>query len=444
MRFSPRPYQQRALDRMIATNYQLLALRMGAGKTAVTLLAIENLIHRTHKISKALIVAPRRVAQLVWHTEADKWDQTKSLRVQRVIGDAKSREQALLTDAEVYVVNRENFTWLTGKFEKQWPFDCVVIDENRGFKNRESKSWQALKKIRKQIKRLYFLTGTPAPNSLLELWPQISVMDGGQRLGKNITSYRETYFDPDKRGRDAIYTWKLKPGSERRIHEAVADVMFSADGETELPERLDNVIPVTFDRKRYEEMAQEMVSGEIMAMSAAVLAGKLAQIANGACYDEQRGVHEIHQAKLEALEEIVEQGEPVLCFTAYRHDQARLLNYFQAYRVEIFDGERTLKSWQRGEIDLLLMHPAAGGHGIDGLQVGGSVAVWFGLPFSLDLYEQASARLHRPGQRNKVVIHHLVALQTIDEQIMRVLAAKGDMQQALLDAVNDLKWVVRP
>lgn len=439
MRFSPRAYQQRAIDRMVATNYQLLALRMGSGKTAVTLLAIQDLIYSACAISRALVVAPRRVAELVWHTEALKWDQTQSLRVRRVIGDIRTREQSLSEDADVYVINRENFAWLVEKYEKCWPFECVVIDENRGFKNRESKTWQALKRIRKQIQRLYFLTGTPAPNSLLELWPQISVMDGGVRLGKNLTDYRDTYFVPDRRGREVIYTWKLRPGADKRIYAAVADVMFSVEGESDLPDRIHNRIPVRFDRRRYKEMADEMVSGELTAASAAVLAGKLAQIANGACYDEQRGVHEIHQAKLEALEEIVDQGEPVLCFTLYRHDQSRILKYLSSIRVEVFDGEESLKRWQGGEIDLLLMHPAAGGHGVDGLQLGGSVVVWFGLPFSLDLYEQANARIHRSGQTQKVVIHHLVAVETIDERIVEVLAGKGNMQQALLEAVIEIK-----
>ena len=213
--------------------------------------------------------------------------------------------------------------------------------------------------------------------------------------------------------------------------------MFSIEGDLALPERLDNVIPISFDMTRYAEMEEEMVSQTLMASSAGVLAGKLAQMANGACYDADRNVHIIHDAKLDALAEIAEQGEPVLCLTTYQHDQQRILQRFP--QAKVFDGEATLKAWQKGEIEILLMHPASGGHGIDGLQIGGNTAVWFGLPFSLDLYEQANARLHRPGQENTVVIHHLVSLGTIDEKIMDVLASKGDMQQALLDAVNQWK-----
>jgi SNF2 family DNA or RNA helicase len=411
---------------------------MGTGKTVVTLLAIVELALKRRVISKTLVVAPRRVAELVWHAEAKKWEQTKDLRVQRVLGDVKDREQALLKEADIYVINRENFAWLVSGL-KSWPFDCVVIDENRGFKNRESRSWQALRHVRRQIKRLYFLTGTPAPNSLLELWPQISVMDGGQRLGKNITTYREQYFVPDKRGREVIYTWKLKPGAEQQIHDAVADVMFSVDGDSTLLERVDNVIWVSFDRSRYDEMAESMISGELVASSAGTLAIKLSQMANGACYDTEGSVHQIHNAKLEALEEILDQGEPVLCFTAYQHDQQRIFRHFSNKRVEVFEGEQSLRRWQCGEIDLLLMHPASGGHGVDGLQLGGCVAVWFGLPFSLDLYEQANARLHRSGQKKSVVIHHLASINTIDEKILHVLQTKGDMQQALLDAVKEFQ-----
>lgn len=435
MRFSPRDYQQVAINRMLETPYQLLALRMGAGKTVCTLTAVDDLMYDRFEVSKTLVVAPKRVAELVWHTEVGKWDHLRGMRVQRVLGPAKDRLAALETPADVYVINRENFLWLVDLFGDQWPFDCVVVDENRGFKDRSSKSWKALKAIRKAIRRLFILTGTPDPNGTLEdLWPQISVMDMGQRLGRSLTAFYDRWYKPDKRSGHVIYTYKLRPGAREEIYSAVADVMLSVDSNIRLPERIDNVVPVAFDMTRYEELKAEMVSGEIEAPSAAVLAGKLAQMANGACYDAQKSVVEIHPEKLEALSEIVEQGEPVLCFTAYQHDQARILAKFPQARV--FDGEDSLRDWQQGKVPLLLMHPASGGHGVDGLQLGGSVAVWFGLPFSLDLYEQANARLHRSGQTKGVVVHHLVAQGTIDEQIMRVLERKGDMQAALLAAVK--------
>lgn len=434
MRFSHRGSQAEVQQRMLDNKALLVALRMGAGKTPVTLLTLKELIFVRFEIGKVLVVAPKRVAELVWHTEAAKWKQTQDLRIQRVLGTEPRRNEALKSSADVYVINRENFAWLVKKYKDQWPFDCVVIDENRGFKDRASKSWQALKSVRDQIKRLYILTGTPAPNSLLDLWPQISILDRGKRLGVSITNYRDKWFTPARRKAHVVYTWALKPGAEKEIHDAVADIMVSVKSGIKLPSRTDNVVAVEFDRTRYEELKKDMVSDGVVAVSAAVLAGKLAQMANGAVYDENGGVQRIHDAKLDALQEIVEQGEPVLCFTSYRHDERRILERFPQARV--FEGEKSLADWQRGAVDLLLMHPASGGHGVDGLQVGGSVAVWFGLPFSLDLYEQANARLHRTGQMHNVTIHHIVSLNTIDEDIVQVLQRKGDVQQALLTAVT--------
>ena len=434
MHFLPRPYQQLAIDRMLGCSYQLIALQMGAGKTVSALSVIEELMYNRFEVGRTLVVAPKRVAELVWHVEAAKWDHTRDLRVQRVLGSARDRAVALDTPADIYVINRENFPWLVEHFGDAWPFDCVIIDENRGFKERSSKSWRALKAIRSRIKRLYMLSGTPSPNSLMELWPQVSVLDGGVRLGRSLTSFRDRWFLPDKRNGQVVYSWRLKPGADAEIYAAVADVMLSVEGDMSLPERLDNVILVRFDLSEYRQLAKEMTFGEITAANAGVLAGKLAQMANGAVYDAMQGVHRVHDAKLDALAEIAEQGEPVLVFTSYRHDQQRILATFPD--AVVFDGEGTLARWQRGEISMLLMHPASGGHGVDGLQVGGRVAVWFGLPFSLDLYAQANARLYRSGQRQSVVIHHLVAAETIDETIMSVLATKGDMQRALLDAVR--------
>ena len=429
MEYLPRPAQVQTQERMLAKPYQLVALRMGAGKTAATLTVVKELGMKT------LVVAPKRVAELVWHTEGGKWDHLAEMRVQRVLGGPGQRTEALATPADVYVINRENFAWLVDQL-LVWPFKCVVIDENRGFKDRASKAWQALKSVRAEIERLYILTGTPDPNgNLLDLWAQISIMDRGQRLGTGITKYRDRWYLPDKRNGQTIYTWRLKSGARDEIQKAVQDVMVSIDSGITLPERIDNVVQVTFDRKRYDEMEATMVSGKVTAANVAVLAGKLGQMANGAVYDNVGFVHHIHDAKLDALEEIIDQGEPVLCFTAYVHDYDRIKARFpQAVK---FDGEPSLRAWQAGQIKLLVMHPASGGHGVDGLQVGGNVAVWFGLPYSLDLYEQANARLHRPGQANSVVVHHIVAVGTIDERIVQVLQAKGDMQQALIDAVRN-------
>jgi len=440
MHFSPEPFQQAAIDRMLGMDYQLLALRMGGGKTAITLTVINELMFNRFEISKVLVVCPKRVAELVWHTEAAKWDHTKHLRVIRVLGSQYERIKALALAGEVYVINRENFVWLVNLYRNSkapWPFDCVVIDENRGFKDRTSESWKHVNKIRSMVSRMYLLTGTPAPNTLLELWPQISMLDRGQRLGKTLGGYREKYFLPDKRNGNVIYTWRLRQGADKLIYKQVADVMFHVESEHELPERTDNVIKVSFDMKRYNEIEATYITGSVVAVNAAVLAGKLAQMANGAVYDDQENVVSIHEAKLDALGEVLDQGEPVLCFTTYVHDQQRIMKRFP--EAVKFDGERSMKLWAQGKIKLLLMHPDSGGHGVDGLQEHGNVIVWFGLPFSLDKYEQASARLHRKGQKKPVTVHHIVAVNTIDERIMQVLATKGDMQQALLDAVKHLR-----
>jgi SNF2 family DNA or RNA helicase len=441
MKFTPRPAQVATIERMVTRPYQMICLRMGGGKTASTLTAINELMYDRFEISKVLIVAPLRVAQLVWVNEAQKWDHTRHLKVSKVLGTAKQRVEGLTADADIHVINRENFTWLVKLVEQSkeaWPWDCVVIDENIGFKDRSSQAWKALKSVRKGIARLFILSGTPDPNGdLLDLWPQVSIMDGGQRLGKGITKYREQYYDPDKRNGMTIYSYKLKPGARDMIYDRVKDVVVSIDSGVTTPGRIDNVVQVKFDMARYRELEQTLVSGGIIAVNSAILAGKLAQMANGAVYDDQGNVHHIHDAKLEALGEIVEQGEPVLCLTSYVHDWDRIKKAFpQAVK---FDGADSLKDWIAGKIDLLVMHPASGGHGVDGLQHAGSVIVWFGLPFSLDLYEQANARLDRSGQMHEVVVHHLVATGTIDERIMRVLSTKGNMQQALLDAVNEAK-----
>jgi SNF2 family DNA or RNA helicase len=439
MHFSPRPYQQLAIDKMVAQPYQLLALRMGTGKTPISLSAIAKLLERG-ETSKVLVVAPLRVAELVWHTEAAKWDHTKGLRVQRVLGTAKERMAALACEADIFVINRENLPWLVelvGVSKQPWPFDLVVLDETTGFKDRSSKAWKSIKSVRNSIKRLYLLTGTPDPQGdLLAMWPQISLMDKGQRLGTGITKYKDRWYLPDKRNGPIIYSYKLKDGAREEIYGLISDVMLSIESDIVLPERIDNVVEVVFPMKRYRELANEMITGEVTASNAAVLAGKLGQMANGAVYDDTGEVHHIHDAKLDALAEIVEQGEQVLVFTTYRHDQARIKAKF--LQAEVFDGAQSMARWASGECQLMLMHPASGGHGVDGLQLSGHVCVWFGLPFNLDLYEQATARLHRTGQTVGVVVHHLVAKHTIDERIMQVLATKGDMQQALLDAVKEV------
>jgi len=440
MHFSPRPYQSLAIERMLANPIQLLALRMGAGKTIIALSAIDELARNRFEIGPTLVIAPLRVAELVWAQEAVKWQGTQDLRISRVLGSSDARLKALAERADIHVINRENFPWLVSMVENRriaWQWDCVVIDENRGFRNPRSRAWISLRRMRSRIRRLYLLTGTPAPNGLEELWPQVSMLDGGQRLGSSIGAYRAQYFTPEGTSGRIVYSYRAKTGASQQIYARISDLMTCLEGDQALPERIDNLVSVRFDMSRYKELRRDLVSQAIVATSAGVLAGKLAQMAQGAVYDEHGTVHWIHDAKLDALAEILEQGEPVLCFTSFRHDQDRIRKRFP--QATVFAGESSLAAWKRGEIDLLLMHPASGGHGVDGLQFGGHVAVWFGLPFSLELYEQANARLHRSGQRSGVVIHHLVALGTIDERVMQVLQSKGNLQAALLAAVSELR-----
>lgn len=438
--FTPRPYQEMAIQRMVESDYQLVALTMGAGKTAATLSAIDQLMFDRFDVGRTLVVSPLRVAQLVWHTEAAKWSNLQHLRVVRLLGTAKQRTDAMMLEADINVINFQNLAWLVDLVEatgQPWPWDCVVLDENVGLKDRGSVTFKALKKVRDQVRRMYLLTGTPTPNGLLQLWPQISILDRGQRLGTGIGKYRDRWFLPDKRNGQVVYTWKPRDGAKEEIFAAIADMTVSVEAGVQMPDRIDNVIEVDIGssaRARMRELQEDMVTGEITAANAAVLAGKAAQMANGAAYTDDGSVEHIHDAKLEALEEIVEQGQPVLVLVSYRHDIARIKERWPQARE--FDGEKALRDWQAGKIDILVMNPASGGHGVDGLQFGGCTMVWFGLPWALDLYEQANARIVRPGQKSTVVVHHLVAKGTIDERIVKLLQTKGDLQEGLLEAVR--------
>lgn len=436
-----RDYQKEAAKAMSEKEYLLLALKMGFGKTAVTLTAINDLLFDSFSISRVLIVAPLRVAEMVWDAEAQKWPDLKHLTFTKILGSKTYRKSLLepINKSEIFVINRENLSWLVDEVAasgQKWPYDCVVIDENRGFKDRASRAWKALKSVRKSIKHLYLLTGTPAPNSLLELWPQVSLLDGGQRLETGITKYKERYFDPDRRNGHIVYSWRLKPGAEEAIQRKVSDIIYTASQGVSLPPRVDNIVQIKLADsvyKKLKDFARDKCTDTITAANAAVLAGKLAQMANGAVYDDEKNVEEIHTAKLEALEEILDQGDKVLCFVSFKHDIKRIQAKFKD--SVLFDGEKSIKAW-KDKKQLLIMHPASGGHGVDGLQHIASTAVWFGVPFSLDLYEQANARLHRSGQKNPVAVHHLIAARTVDEDILKVLETKGDVQAALLTSIK--------
>lgn len=398
------------------------------------------------EVNKVLVVAPLRVAEDTWTKESAKWDHLRGLRVVRVLGSQAQRIRALETDADIYCINRENIPWLVKYYGTEWPFDGVVLDELSSFKSPSSKRFKAMRKVRPLIKHIVGLTGTPSPNGLIDLWAQIYLLDQGKRLGRTLTEYRNRYFNPGRRNGYVVYDWVPKDGAEDEIYRRISDICISmkACDYLKLPERVDVVRTVKLDdeaQTAYTEMKKEAVlelgPNEIVdAGTAAVVSGKLLQIANGAVYDENGKTHIIHESKLDTLEDVIEavNGRPVLVFYAYQHDLERIMQRFpQARKLE---GSAEIDAWNRGEIPILLAHPAGAGHGLN-LQAGGNHIVWFGLTWSLELYQQANARIYRQGVKGeRVTITHLVTEGTIDEDVMRVLDGKATRQDALLEAVK--------
>jgi SNF2 family DNA or RNA helicase len=393
---------------------------------------------------KVLIIAPLRVAEDTWSREIGKWDHLRHLRISKILGGRKQREAALKADADLYIINRENTEWLVSHFGKDWPFDTVVIDELSSFKSPSAKRFRALRRARPAIKRIIGLTGTPAPNGLMDLWSQIYLLDQGERLGKTITGYRDRYFVPGARSGHIVYDWKQKKEAEEAVFGKIADICVSMKSEDwlDMPDRIDNIVPVVLcpgARAKYRKLERDlllpMMDADIVANTAAALSNKLLQLANGAAYDERKGVQHIHDAKLDALEDILEaaNGHPVLVFYSYRHDLDRIRRRFP--QVRTLDDSGSIADWNAGTIDLLAAHPASAGHGLN-LQDGGSIIVWFGLTWSLELYQQANARLHRQGQKRSVIVHHLVAEDTIDEDVMAAIESKAAGQEALMQAVK--------
>lgn len=446
MIYKPYHYQDYATQWIIDKKKSALFLEMGMGKSVSTLTAILELMYDYFDVAKVLVIAPLRVASTTWEEEVEKWDHLKELRISKVLGSEKQRVAALYKKADVYIINRENVTWLVERFDTDWPFDMVVIDELSSFKSSKAQRFKALKKVRPFIKRLVGLTGTPAPNGLIDLWPQIYLLDAGERLGKTVTGYREKYFLPDKRNQMIVYTWKLKEDAEDAIYEKLSDICVSmkAKDYLELPERIDNVIPVELPKKakeQYDQLEKELIlsieEADVLAGSAAVLANKLLQVANGAVYDEDGEVKPIHDEKLKALDELMEaaSGKPVLVFYGYQHDKERLLHHLKQLKPRLLQSDKDIKDWNQGKVQVLLAHPASAGHGLN-LQTGGNIIIWFGLTWSLELYHQANARLWRQGQKQIVMIHHIIAKETIDERVMKALEDKDVSQAALIEAVK--------
>lgn len=447
MKFNPWNYQQYSINHIIDHKASGLFLDMGMGKTVSTLTAIDNLIFLC-EVNKVLVIAPLRVAEDTWSTEVDKWDHLKHLKISKILGTKKQREEALNKDADIYVTNRENVDWLVNECFDSWIWDMVVIDELSSFKSSKAIRFRALKKVRPYFKRIVGLTGTPAPNSLIDLWPQIYLLDGGKRLGKTITGFKDRYFNPGRRNGYVVYNWELKEGAEEEIQNKISDICISmkANDYLDLPERMDNKVEISLSKKALEtykklekELVIEIEEKDITAANAAVLTNKLLQMANGAIYSESKEVVNIHDEKLEKLEEIIDtsNGKSVLVFYNFKHDYNRISEMLIKKKIshQTLNISEDIKKWNDGEIQVALLHPASAGHGLN-LQYGGNIIVWFGLTWSLELYQQANARLHRQGQKETVIIHHLIAKGTVDEDVMNALANKEINQNMLLEAVK--------
>lgn len=442
--FIPRPYQRYAIKRIVDTPAIALLLDMGMGKTVSTLTAINELMYDRFEVRRVLVIAPLRVALSTWSDECETWTHTRGLRISVAVGDWETRVAALRAQADIYVVNRDVVKWLVEHYRDKWPFDMVVIDESSSFKNPASQRFRALRKVRPLIKRVVLLTGTPAPNGLMDLWSQFYLLDRGERLGRTLTAYRERYFRPGQRSGYVVYSYDLRPGADKEIYGRIGDICVSMKSEDylTLPPLMQNVVKVQLPDealKRYREMEKELVLSiggtDITAVSAAALTNKLLQMANGAVYDTEGDVVRIHEAKLDALDEIIacNEGKSVMVIYSYRHDLETLRRrYPKARELKTADD---IRAWNAGQIPLLLVHPQSAGHGLN-LQHGGHIVVWYGLTWSLEAYQQTNKRLHRPGQTEPVVLHHLVAKGTIDEDVMRALEGKAAGQDNMLEAVK--------
>ena len=446
--FVPHNYQQYCIDRIINDKAIGLFLDMGLGKTAITLSAIKKLKYEYWRSAKVLVIAPKKVAESTWSKEAAKWEGLSSLRFSFVLGSAEKRLKALKTPADIYMINRENVMWLVDHYRNAWPFDTVIIDESSSFKNHQAKRFKALKAIRSHIQRMVLLTGTPTSRGLMDLWAQVYLLDCGKRLGRNITAYREAFFVPDKRNRTTIFSYAPKDGAEETIYNAISDICISMKAEDylELPELVYNDIPVKLDtaaQKAYDRLERDTLlpvdDTVITAGSAAVLRGKLLQLCNGAVYDEDKNVMQIHDCKIEALLETVEQlngQHAIICYN-FQHDKTRLLEALKATHltVKVYEGKAEEDAWNAGDIDLLLVQPASCGYGLN-LQEGGHHIIWFGLTDSLELYQQTNKRLHRQGQPYPVIVHHLLVQGGTDEDVIKSLGGKADVQDSLLEALK--------
>lgn len=443
MKYAPHDYQRYATEYIKSHPACAVLLDMGLGKTSITLTALVDLLFDSFEAHKVLVIAPLRVARDTWPAEIDKWDHLQMLTYAVAVGTEKERRAALMQPADIYIINRENVQWLVEQSRIPFDFDTVIVDELSSFKNHQSKRFKALMKVRPRVKRIVGLTGTPSANGLMDLWAEFKVLDMGHRLGRFIGMYRNNYFTPDKRNGQIVYSYRLLPGAADAIYRQISDITISmkAADHLKMPELVMNNCAVELgddERERYEELRQTLVlqlpDRDITVANAAALSGKLLQVANGAIYDDGGQQIHIHDRKLDALEDLIEgaNGKPVLVAYWFKHDLERIKARFKVREIKT---SADIRDWNSGNVPVAVIHPASAGHGLN-LQAGGSTLIWFGLTWSLELYQQTNARLWRQGQQETVVIHHIITEGTIDEHVLKVLQGKDKVQARLIDAVK--------
>lgn len=453
MKYTPHSYQAYAIEFIKTHLIALLFLDMGLGKTSICLMAIKELMYRQFSITKVLVVAPLRVARDTWPAEVRKWEEVSGLRVSVLIGTSKEREAALQRNADIYTINRENLKWLVDYLEshrKKWPFDMVILDELSSFKNPKSLRFKALRRVRPYIKRIVGLTGTPASNGLMDLWAEVAAVDGGKRLGRFIGNYRASYFIPDRMNpyTGIVYSYSLRPGAEEEIYDRISDITISmkAKDYLHMPEAVMVKHEVTMDKVEksvYEKLREELVTTvkgeEITASNAAVLSGKLLQLASGAIYSDDGKIMNIHEKKLDMLSDLVEQanGKPVLVAYWFKHDHERIMKRLtdDGYHPRDLKTSKDIEDWNKGDIEVGLISPASAGHGLN-LQEGGHILIWYSMIWSLEMYQQTNHRLDRQGQKEVVSIHHIITKGTVDEEVMKALDEKDLTQEKLIAAVK--------
>lgn len=447
--FRPHGYQQRGIQWILDHKSCGLFLPMGAGKTATTLLALDQLMNDRFEINRVLIIGPKRVIETTWPDEIQKWSQTKDFRFSVISGTASQRKEAVSKDADIYLIGKENVVWLVDLIGKHWKWDMVIIDELSTFKNHQAKRFKALRTVIPAAKRFVGLTGTPSPKGIPDLWAQIYLMDRGERLGRTIGSFRSQYLKPGRMNGYTVYNWQVQPDAEEKIHKKISDICMSIDEKeyATLPDLqiIDQMVDLKTDLKKYKAFKREMVldlagDEQVLASNAGALCGKLLQYTSGQIYTEEGQTADIHSHKLEALESLMESanGQPMLVFYWFKHEEERLMNFLTSkhYKGKTIKEKNAIQDWNDGQLDFLLLQPSSAGHGLN-LQQGGHLACWYSLPnWNLELYQQANARIYRQGQKEKVVIYHLLAKGTIDQDMLQALQTKRVTQDELLKALR--------